>query len=63
MNSAEALAFENHPDFLALIEMRKWDDNAKDTSIPIHENTFYENLCRTLLQSSAWIFDFQYIYT
>ena len=53
MSLAEALAFENHPDFLALIEMRKWDDNAKDTSIPIHENTFYENLCRTLLQSSA----------
>ena len=53
MSSDEALAFEQHPDFLALIEMRKWDDNAKDNSIPIHENTFYENLCRTFLQNTA----------
>ena len=29
MSPDEALAFEQHPDFLALIEMRKWDDKAQ----------------------------------
>lgn len=49
MNSQEATAFERHPDFHALLEMRRWDDMAKNKDIPLHDNIFYENLCRTIL--------------
>ena len=39
----------------ALLEMRQWDDKAKEASIPVHDNAFYENLCRTiLLRNKVW---------
>ena len=54
MSPDEAVAFERHPDFLVLIEMRKWDDKAKNKEIPPHSNTFYKDLCRKILLSEKW---------
>ena len=50
MCSTEAAEFESHSDFKAMIAMRQWDDLAKNKTIPIHSNAFYEDLCRKFLQ-------------
>ena len=52
MTAHEAAAFEQHPDFKALIEMRQWDDKAKNKSIPSTENKYYQDLCRKILFSN-----------
>jgi hypothetical protein len=49
MNEEEAEAFESHPDFEALLAMRKWDDSAKIQEIPIVDNDYYKALCRKVL--------------
>ena len=51
MTALEAATFEQHPDFKALIEMRLWDDRAKNKSIPATENQYYQDLCRKVLYS------------
>ncbi len=53
MNEEEAEAFESHPDFEALLSMRKWDDSAKIQEIPIVDNDYYKELCRKVL-CEAW---------
>ena len=50
--ASEAMAFEQHPDFKALIEMRQWDDKAKNKAIAITENYYYQDLCRKVLSGS-----------
>ena len=49
MSSSEALLFEKHPDFRALLQMRHWDDKAKNQDIPVHSNDSYKELCRGIL--------------
>ena len=53
MSSSEALLFEKHPDFRALLQMRQWDDQAKNQDIPVHSNDFYKELCRGILLSKT----------
>jgi len=49
MSAEEALLFERHPDFKALIQMRQWDDKAKNKTIPVSANDSYKELCRDIL--------------
>ena len=53
MSSQEASLFEKHPDFKALLQMRQWDDQAKNKDIPVHSNDYYKELCRDILLSKT----------
>ena len=53
MSSQEASLFEKHPDFKALLQMRQWDDQAKNKDIPVHSNDCYKELCRDILLSKT----------
>ena len=35
MTEAEAARFENDPDFQNIIELRRWDELAKETNVPV----------------------------
>ena len=50
MTASEATTFEAHPDFKALIEMRQWDDNAKNENIQVTSNEYYKELCKKVLK-------------
>ena len=49
MSAEEAFRFERHPDFKALLQMRQWDDKAKNKTIPVSSNDGYKELCRDIL--------------
>ena len=53
MTAEEAEEFERHPDFEAIIEMRKWDDAAKVEDVPVEDNDYFKELCRKILQAEA----------
>ena len=52
MKREEAEAFEKYQDFAALLEMRKWDDQAKCPEIPVKDNKFYIDSCKSILKAS-----------
>ena len=52
MKREEAEAFEKNQDFAALLEMRKWDDQAKCPEIPVKDNKFYIDSCKSILKTS-----------
>lgn len=52
MKQSEAEAFEKLEDFHALLQMRRWDEQAKDPAIPVEDNKYYKDACRAILKSS-----------
>ena len=51
MKREEAETFEKYEDFEALIEMRKWDEQAKYRHIPHEDNKYYIDACKKILKS------------
>ena len=49
MTAVEADQFEADPNFPAMLEMRGWDERAKDASIPPVENEKFQNKIRAIL--------------
>ena len=52
MKRDEAEAFEKQDDFSALLEMRRWDEQAKFRNIPLESNKYYIDACKSILKSS-----------
>ena len=52
MKRDEAEAFEKQDDFSALLEMRRWDEQAKFRDIPLESNKYYIDACKSILKSS-----------
>ena len=52
MEQEEAEAFERRDDFSALLQMRRWDEQAKYREIPLDDNKYYIDACKTILKSS-----------
>ena len=52
MKQEEAEDFEKLEDFQALLEMRRWDEQAKVTGIPLEDNKYYIDACKKVLKSS-----------
>ena len=52
MNQEEADQFERGEDFSALLEMRRWDEQAKYPEIPLEDNSFYIEACTNILKST-----------
>ena len=52
MKRVEAETFEMNQDFAALLEMRKWDDQAKYPEIPVKDNKFYIESCKSILKEN-----------
>ena len=52
MKQNEAEKFEKGDDFSALIQMRKWDEQAKYPDIPLEDNKYYIDACKSILKSS-----------
>ena len=53
MTKQEAEAFESLSNFSAILEMRTWDEKAKDVSIELVNNDKFKNLIRKILEESA----------
>ena len=49
MTEDEAEEFEKHPDFEAILAMRKWDDSAKVVDIEVTSNDYYKELAKNIL--------------
>jgi 2-amino-1-hydroxyethylphosphonate dioxygenase (glycine-forming) len=45
MSEQEGTLFEQHPDFQTIIQLRKWDEAAKETNIPITDLAWLEIIC------------------
>jgi phosphonate degradation associated HDIG domain protein len=53
MTNDEAIAFENDPLFIQHIQMRKWDDQAKQVGLPLTDLEFFKHMAlRHLLQQN-----------
>ena len=52
MNEREAIGFENHPFFELSIKMRRWDDLAKETNIPLINTEILKEKARKVLRPS-----------
>ena len=50
MTQQEAEAFESLSNFLAILEMRTWDEKAKDASIMVISNVKFKNLIKKVLE-------------
>ena len=50
MTQQEAEAFESLSNFSAILEMRTWDEKAKDVSIEVINNVKFKNLIRKVLK-------------
>ena len=50
MTQREAEAFEGLSNFSAILEMRTWDEKAKDASIKVISNVKFKNLVRNILE-------------
>ena len=50
MTQQEAEAFESLSNFSAILEMRTWDEKAKDVSIEVIDNVKFKNLIRKVLE-------------
>ncbi len=53
MTSDEAAAFERHPEFTVIIQMRKWDEQAKEIEIPILDLTVLKKKIQRVLRLAA----------
>jgi len=51
MTSTEAKAFEESATFDVIIQMRKWDEQAKDPNVQHNELDKYKQLCRAVLEA------------
>ena len=47
MSAEEAVEFENLSNFSAILEMRRWDEAAKDVNIPATGNQKYIKISET----------------
>jgi hypothetical protein len=52
MKQKEAEVFEKLEDFPALLQMRRWDEQAKEKDIPLEDNKYYIDACKKVLKSS-----------
>ena len=50
MKRQEAEEFEKQEDFEALLEMRRWDEQAKYRNIPLEDNKYYIDACKSILK-------------
>ena len=50
MTKQEAEAFESLSNFSAILEMRTWDEKAKDASIRVISNAKFKNLIKKVLE-------------
>ena len=50
MTQQEAAAFESLSNFSAILEMRTWDEKAKDVSVEVINNDKFKNLIRNVLE-------------
>ena len=50
MKRQEAEEFEKKEDFEALLEMRRWDEQAKYRNIPLEDNKYYIDACKSILK-------------
>ena len=55
MKRQEAEAFEKQEDFEALLEMRRWDEQAKYRNIPLEDNKYYIDACKSILKCTLEI--------
>jgi hypothetical protein len=55
MSEDEALAFESDPLFPLYIQLRKWDEQAKDISIPPGDLRFYHQLIIQYLTQQQYV--------
>jgi len=53
MTADEAMVMEKRSDFQAIIDMRTWDDKAKDPDVPLIDNEYFRNLCRRVLRKQS----------
>ena len=49
MSSQEAETFESLTNFSAILEMRNWDERAKDVSVAVIDNEKFKTLIRRVL--------------
>jgi phosphonate degradation associated HDIG domain protein len=52
MSKDEAMAFEQHPLFELSIQMRKWDEEAKEMNVPIISMEVLKSKCNAILKKS-----------
>ena len=52
MSKDEAMAFEQDPLFELSIQMRKWDEKAKEMNIPLIKMDVLKSKCRVILEKS-----------
>ena len=52
MTHKEAEKFEKLEDFDSLLQMRRWDEQAKERDIPLEDNKYYIDACKTILKST-----------
>ena len=50
MTQQEAEDFESLSNFSAILEMRTWDEKAKDVSVGVINNDKFKNLIRNVLE-------------
>ena len=55
MSTEEADNFERSLAFDAILKMRRWDEKAKDSSIPVDQETLlrYKTMCIEILDATA----------
>ena len=52
MTDEEAKRFESKETFSAILQMRKWDEAAKDINKALRANAEYENIARNVLSTA-----------
>ena len=52
MTDEEAKRFESQETFSAILQMRKWDEAAKDINKALRANAEYENIARNVLSTA-----------
>ena len=50
MSAEEAAEFEALSNFSAILEMRRWDEAAKDVNIPVTDNHKYKQIIGQIIQ-------------
>ena len=49
MTAGEALVFESHPLYTDMVLLREWDDQAKETDIPLPDLARYKEMAIRVL--------------
>lgn len=52
MTAEEAETFESCESFQAILQMRAWDEQAKDPDVAVDPLEKYENMCRMYLNDT-----------